>query len=133
MRATVERRMTSCFRGGNRLGRSLAILLSLAVVSLGTVPAFAKSAQSPDPSVIETKVKKLGVGEHVMVKLVTGEKLHGTIMSIDEHSFALQPDTASPQTQIAFNQVSKIKKNPGPIVWMLIGGLIAVVVIAIAH
>ncbi len=133
MCSSVEGRTTSRFCGSNRLGRSLAVLLSLAVLSLGTVPAFAKSPQSPDPSVIETKVKKLGVGEHVMVKLVTGEKLHGTIMSIDEHSFALQPDTSSSQTTIAFSQVSKIKKNPGPILWMLIGGLIAVVVIAIAH
>jgi hypothetical protein len=117
-------------RGNNIFRRTITLLLALAVLSLGSVPVIAKSSQSPDPSAIEAKVKKLGVGEHVMVKLVTGEKLHGHIMSINGHSFSLQPDTAPSQTEIAFRQVAKIKKNPGPIVWMLIGGLIAVIVIA---
>ena len=66
--------------------RSVVMLLSLAMVSLGCAPAFARSTKSPDASMIKAKVKKLGVGEHVMVKLATGEKLHGHIMSIDEQS-----------------------------------------------
>ncbi len=112
--------------------RSVAVLLAIAITSAAGIPAPAKTAKTPDPTAVEAKVMKLGVGEHVMVKLVTGRKLRGHIVGIGEASFTLQPDRTTLKSEIAYDQVLQVKKNPGPIFWMLVGAAIVIVAIVAA-
>jgi hypothetical protein len=108
---------------------SLALLLVVAVLSTMTIPAFASTPKSADPDRAKQKVEKLGVGEHVAVKRVAGKTLHGHITAIGEQSFKLHADNEIAESEIAYNQVLNVKKNPGPIGWMLLGAVVAVVII----
>ena len=114
--------------------RSLALLLVVALLSATTVPAFAKAPRISDPGVIKKKVQKLGVGEHVAVKRLADMTLHGHITAIGEQSFKLHADNTASETEIAYDQVSSVKKNPGPIGWMILGAvLLVVIVVAVKH
>ena len=112
--------------------RSLALLLIVVVLSTTIVPAFAKVPKTSDPDVVKRKVEKLGVGEHVAVKRVMGETLHGHITAIGEQSFTLHADRATSETEIAYNQVLNVKKNPGPVMWMLLGAVLVIIIIVAA-
>jgi hypothetical protein len=113
--------------------RSISLLLALAVWGAGTVSLVAKTSKSPDPAAVEAKVRKLGVGEHVMVKLATGAKLRGHIAAIGDQFFALRADRTNSETQISYDQVLQVKKNPGPLGWMLIGAALTLIIIAVAR
>ena len=109
--------------------RSLALLLVVALLSTTTVPTFAKAPKTSDPEVVKRKVEKLGVGEHVAVKRVVEKTLHGPITAIGEQSFTLQADNATSETEIAYDPVLNVKKNPGPVTWMVLGTVIMIVLI----
>ena len=113
--------------------RGVAVLLIVVVLSTTTVPAFAKAPKTSDPDVVKRKVEKLGIGEHVAGKRAVGETLHGHITAIGEESFKLHADRATSETEIAYNQVLNVKKNPGPVVWMLVGAALVVVIIVAAR
>ena len=102
------------------------------MVGTTTVPAFAKAPKTSDPEVVKQKVEKLGVGEHVAVKRAVGETLHGHITAIGEQSFTLHADRATSETEIAYDQVLNVKKNPGPVMWMLVGAVLVIVIIVAA-
>ncbi len=54
--------------------RGVALLVALAVTGAETAPAVAKTLKNPDPAAVKAEVKKMGVGEHVMVRLAAGKK-----------------------------------------------------------
>ena len=112
--------------------RSLALLLVAALLSTTTVPAFAKAPKTSDPELIKRKVEKLGVGEHVAVKRLAEKTLHGHITAIGEQSFKLHADNATSETEIAYDQVLNVKKNPGPVTWMILGAVLLIVIIVAA-
>jgi hypothetical protein len=114
--------------------QSLALLLVAALLSTTTVPAFAKAPNTSDPELIKRKVEKLGVGEHVAVKRLADKTLHGHITAIGEQSFKLHADDATSETEIAYDQVLNVKKNPGPVGWMVLGAvLLVIIVVAVKH
>jgi sporulation protein YlmC with PRC-barrel domain len=111
------------------LRRLLAVVLA-AMIWGNAGLTFAGSPKLPNPDVVRAKVEKLGVGEHVMVKRTKGPKLHGHIIGIDEQTFKLKPDKAQADVVIPYADVQKIKKNPGPIMWMLVGAVLVIIIIA---
>ena len=108
------------------------LVMLLAVVLLGTeaVPTFAQSPQTPDPSTIESQVKKFGVGKSVKVTLVGGQLIRGHIRNIGPDSFTVKIGKKSTVRSIPYAQVTEVK-DPGPLVWMLIGVAVAVIIVVI--
>ena len=121
--------MNSAGRGD--LPRAIAVLLACMML-LMAVPGFARAPKTIDPQVVKAKVEKLGVGEHVMVKRTDGPTLHGHILAIGENEFKIHPDNTSSEVAIAYGNVLKVRKNPGPFTWMIVGAVIAVVIIVAA-
>ena len=113
------------------LRRPIATLLACAIL-LTAVPGFAAAPKAIDPAAVKAKVEKLGVGEHVMVKRLEGPTLRGHIVAIDESSFKIHPDNTSIEELVAYDQVLKVRKNPGPIAWMLVGAVLVIVIIVAA-
>jgi hypothetical protein len=124
-------KLSWAFAGRFRTG--LVLLLTVALLGVETVPAFARAPQTPqtpDSSTVENQVKKFGVGKSVKVKLVGGEQLSGHIRSIGADSFTVQIAKTSTQRPIPYSQVTEIK-DPGPLMWMLIGAAIIIIIIVI--
>ena len=109
-----------------------ALVLLLAAVMVGTevVPAFGQATQTPDPSVVESQVKKFGVGKSVRVTLTSGEQINGHIWAISGDSFTVKIGKKSTVRSIPYAQVTEVK-DPGPLVWMLIGVAVAVIIVVI--
>lgn len=107
----------------------VAVLLSCTVL-LMSVPGFAGT--QVDPGKVKVKVERLGVGEHVMVRQLGGLTLHGHITGIEQDGFKIHPDKAESEVLIAYDQVVKIRKNPGPATWMLLGAVLVIVAIVAA-
>jgi hypothetical protein len=108
--------------------RAIAAFLACVMV-LTAVPGFAGKPKAIDPAAVKAKVEKLGVGEHVMVKRAEGPALHGNITGIEQDAFKIRPDNTSADVLIAYDQVLKVRKNPGPIAWMLVGAILVIVII----
>src|ERR1051326_5505635 len=100
--------------------RCLVSLVLSATLTLEAVPAAAGSSKPMNTATAKIRVQKLGIGQHVMVKTAKGVELHGHIVKIDPQTFTLKPDRST-QTEIAYGDVIKVKKNPGPVLWILIG------------
>lgn len=113
------------------LRRAIAAPLAC-VMLLVTIPGFAGAPKVIDAAAVKAKVEKLGVGEHVMVKRTEGPTLRGHIVAIEQDAFKIRPDNTSTEVPIAYGQVAKVRKNPGPFAWMLVGAIIAVVIIVAA-
>lgn len=113
------------------LHRLIAATLACAML-LVAVPGFAGPPKAIDPAAVKVKVEKLGVGEHVMVKRTEGPTLRGHIVGIEQDSFKIRPDNTSTEVSIAYGQVVKVRKNPGPFAWMLVGAILVIVVIVAA-
>jgi len=112
------------------LRQAISYLIA-AVLVMEAVPLQAKSPKLTSPAETKQRVEKLGVGQHVMVRTVKGQELHGHILKIDDQAFTLKPDH-SERTDIAYTDVVKIRKNPGPIFWMFVGAVVVIVVIVVA-
>ena len=113
--------------------RGMAVLLTLAVMTLSIGPAYGASRKMPDPIKSHGKVKKLGVGQHVFVKLSNGTKIRGHIVGLGEDSFTLKPDKRTDTMQIAYAEVLKVRENPGPLFWMAIGAAVVIIIIVAAR
>jgi len=111
---------------------ALVLLLAVALLGTETVPTFAKAPQTPDPAMVETQVKKFGVGKSVRVKLVGGEQISGHIRSIGADSFTVKTGKPASEKSIPYAQVTDIK-DPGPLTWMLIGAAIVIIIIVAAR
>jgi sporulation protein YlmC with PRC-barrel domain len=108
--------------------RVVALFL-VCVLGVEVGPAFADAPKAIDANAVKVKVEKLGVGEHVMVKLAEGRKLHGRIAGIEGNSFKLKPDKSKAEIQVPYDNVLKIKKNPGALTWMAVGAVIVIIII----
>ena len=108
--------------------RMIAVFLAC-LMGLSAIPGFASIPKPLDPEAVRVKVTKLGLGEHVMVKRTTGPTLHGNITGINREAFRVRPDTTQTEVEIPYAQVLKVRKNPGPITWMILGAILVVVVI----
>ncbi len=111
------------------LRQGMVLLLAAVVMFLQTVPSFAHAARADAE---KAKVEKLGVGQHVMVKTLGGEELHGTITVIGDQSFKVKPDRASSEREIAYSQVAKVRANPGKVGWIILAVVVVVVVVVVA-
>ena len=83
------------------LRRGMVLLLAAVVMSVQTVPSFAHVTRE---DAAKARVEKLGVGQHVMVKTLGGEELHGNITVIGDRSFKVKPDTATAEREIAYSR-----------------------------
>jgi hypothetical protein len=108
----------------------LVLLLVAALLHAETVPAFAQTQQTPDPSTVENQVKKWGVGKSVKMTLLSGERVSGHIRAIAADSFTVK--ARKTERSILYAQVTEIK-DPGPLTWILVGAAIVIVIILIAH
>ena len=121
------------FSGSTKTLRTgLVLLVAVALLGTATVPAFAQGPQTPDPSAVESQVKKFGVGKSVKVKLVDGQQISGHIRAIGADSFTVKISKASTEKSIPYAQVTEIK-DPGPLTWILVGAALVIVIIIIAH
>ncbi len=111
--------------------RGIAVLLAVSL-TFAAIPGLSAPPNIPRSVAVKARVEKLGVGEHVMVKLAEGPKLHGHIIRIEDHSFQLQPDRQQAEVQIPYDHVVTIKKNPGAITWMLVGAVLVIIIIVAA-
>lgn len=118
---------------GGTIRSGLILLLAVGLLGPETAPTFAMGPQTPDPSTVETQVKKFGVGKSVKVWLVGGEFVRGHIRGIGADSFTVKVSKTSTERSIPYAQVTEIKDPPGPITYILIGAAIVVVVILIVH
>ena len=108
--------------------RTIAALLAC-FLGLSAMPGFASTPKPIDPEAVRVKVTKLGLGEHIMIKRTTGPTLRGNITGIDREAFRVRPDTTQTEVEIPYAEVLKVRKNPGPITWMILGAILVVVVI----
>ncbi len=116
-------------RAALREGSVLFLAVTLAWIPTGR--ALAVTAEAPAADTVRAQVKRLGVRQHVMVKLSDGKKLHGHIIAIRDRSFSLTTDGTRFENQVAYDEVVQIKKNPGKVVWIIVAIVAAVVVIAV--
>jgi hypothetical protein len=129
LKAYALRAVRFCLMGQAPRRLFWCILGSLFVSAL-TVPALAKAPQVTAPSAVEAQVKKFGVGKDVKVTLASGKKLRGHIASIAENSFTIRLRKRQAEREIPYSQVALVK-DPGPLVWILVGAAIAVIVIVV--
>ena len=108
--------------------RRVASLVVVAALTLQGISAAAKTTKMISPTETKRRVERLGLGQHVMVKTVQREELHGHILKIAPQTFTLKPDRSA-QTGIAYADVLKVRKNPGPVLWILVGAALVVIII----
>jgi hypothetical protein len=121
------------FRGSMQaLRKGLVFLLAVALTGTETVSALAKESLAPDPSIVASQVKQLGVGKAVKVKLMGGEKLRGRIQSIAVDTFTIKLNKGGGERAIPYAQVAEVK-DPSPLTWMLIGAAVVVLIIVVAR
>ena len=80
----------------------------------------------PNPALAKQAIEGLGVGTHVMVKVLDGTKLRGHIQVIDKRGFTLRLDATDQPTPISYDQVLQVKKNTDDtvgvfITWLFVG------------
>lgn len=108
---------------------ALAFVGALAPLAVG---AGAKGPQAATPAMVQAQVRKFGVGKDVKVTLAGGQKLRGHITAIGENSFTISQRKDKTEREISYHEVAVIK-DPGPLVWILIGAAIAVIIIVAVH
>lgn len=115
----------------------LVLLLSIAMLGIETVPVFAQAtqpiqtAQPPDPAMVESQVKKFGVGKSVKIQLVSGELIKGHIRTIGADAFTVRISRKAGDRSVSYAQVAMIK-DPSDLEWVLVGALIVIVIILVA-
>jgi hypothetical protein len=133
MMESNKSRSIAGFSGSTRaLHNGLVFLLAVALTGAETVATFAKQSPAPDAATVASQVKQFGVGKSVKVTLAGGEKLRGHIKSIDADSFTVKLSKAGGERAIPYAQVTEVK-DPGPLMWMLIGAAAVILIIVIVH
>jgi hypothetical protein len=126
--STATRSASAQCPGRRALGAFLGLGLALAIANLLPLPALARAPQATTPPAVEAQVRKFGVGKDVKVTLVGGERLRGHIASIGVNTFTVRVRKSQADREIAYNQVALVK-DPGPLVWILIGAAIVIIII----
>ena len=96
-----------------------------------------RAAGQPNPALAKQAIEGLGVGTHVMVKVLGGTVLRGHIQATHERTFSLRLDASGQPTPISYDQVLQVKKNSHAVTafltWLFVGiGAIVGLVVAIA-
>lgn len=81
-------------------------LLHLLLVDVGLA---ANETVSLNPGLARRQVGQFGVGARVKVELVSGQKLKGSIQSVDEGGFLLAFGKAGAPTRVAYGDVAQLK------------------------
>jgi len=105
------------------------LIVAISVTTAGV--AFAQTSPAPDPSIVAAQVKKFGVGKSVKIRLVGGEKLSGHIQNIAAEGFTVKLAKSGGERSIPYAQVAEIK-DPGPLLWILVGAALVIVIIVAA-
>ena len=71
-----------------------------------------RSSGSPNPDEAHRVVSRLGVGEHVAVRLTSGETVRGHIRAIADDHFVLVLDRKAAPLDIAYGDVRQLGPNP---------------------
>lgn len=71
----------------------------------------------------------LGVGRHIMVKMVGGQEYHGTILTIGSDTFKVLPDRQSSPVEIPYRETLQLGPNLSTGKKVLIGVLVACAVL----
>ena len=116
--------------------RILTTVLSAILISATGLVQLTNAADREAAPLIEqtrAKVQKIGVGEkaRVEVKLRDKTKLKGYVSAAGEDSFTVTNAKTGVATDVAYDQVSQVKKPGGisPLTWGIIGGAAAAAVI----
>jgi len=119
--------------GGGK--QRILVLFTMALLwGLVAAPGFAKTPQTTqtmDSATVQAQVKKFGVGKSVKMTLVSGEQVSGHLRSIGADSFTVKVSKSAERT-IPYDQVTFIK-DPGPLMWMLIGAAIVIIIIVVVR
>lgn len=102
-----------------RLGRRIvAIVLTSVTTSAMTASAFADDLSRVNPTGIEAKVKNLGAGEHVEVRLKSGGVFRGSIAATPEVSFTSARTVAARIATFPMIRSWKLRRNERiPVSW----------------
>ena len=91
-----------------------------------------RAAGQPNPAFAKQAVEGLGVGTHVMVKILGRMLFRGDIQAIEEKSFTLQLDISGQRIPIGYDQVVQVRENSHspfePTIAILISAVIALLV-----
>lgn len=91
-----------------------------------------RAAGQPNPALAKQAIEGLGVGTHVMVKVLAGTVLRGHIQATHERTFSLRLDASSQPTPISYDQVLQVRKNPHVLIlttlFVAIGAIIGLLV-----
>jgi hypothetical protein len=92
-----------------------------------------KASGQPDPVEARRAVVGLGVGQHIMVKQVSNQELHGNIQPIGMESFSMLPDHQQAPVEIAYSDVKAVHKNlsAGATLAVVVGIVAAAALIAV--
>jgi exopolysaccharide biosynthesis protein len=92
--------------------------ISFALVFANSAPAFCQSPQNnPAPSSqiqrVKDEVQKIGMGEDVTVKMISGLEYYGAISKIEPESFEIAEADLKQMVTITYSEVLKVEKGYG--------------------
>jgi exopolysaccharide biosynthesis protein len=92
--------------------------ISFALVFANSAPAFCRSPQNnPAPSSqiqrVKDQVQKIGMGEDVTVKMVSGLEYYGSISKIEPDGFEIAEADLKQMVTITYSEVQKVEKGYG--------------------
>ena len=85
-----------------------ALAVSIAVWSLGDLPALAAEASS-NPEVVRQEMIQYGVGANLKLRLADGKTLKGSLVFLGEDGFELRGKPKEAPRRIAYSQVTGVK------------------------
>ena len=94
----------------NLLRRTLSRCVAMLMICGLLAPTMAYAAPKPlSPAQVHARIKKLGAGNWVGVRLQTGVAFSGKIVTVDENSFGLQRYGETAPTPVAYSDVAFIE------------------------
>lgn len=114
--------------------KSLAMVLSATLLTVGFLSQSAFSQDSKAIQEIQIKVAKLGVGRDARIeaKLLDGSKVKGYISAAENDSFTVTDSKSGAVQTIPYANVVSVKKSSrglSPLTWGIIGGAAAAAII----
>jgi hypothetical protein len=90
--------------------RVISISLMVSLMCLSTAPLASADVmrRAGDAALLKQKIELCGVGTSVKVKLVKGRKIKGTVASIGETGFAVEPEKGVSRLQANYDQISEL-------------------------
>ncbi len=88
-----------------------------------------KSKGKVDQDEVRRVVVELGVGRHIVVKVLSGEEYHGNIVTIGNEGFKMLPDHQSSAVEVPYGETAQLGPNLSKGSKILIGVLVACAVL----